>query len=319
VGNRGRLSSLATLLGVLVLAAACDTDIVVVGNSKSGEELGVLVDGIDESGATVNDATYVVPIGLIGVGNLTSNSSGDGEVTSFSNRRAVAFEDDAGFTPSDSDSITVNHPDEIAIPVTVWIVKGPFNTQKAKAIDACITTSGIWNSERMGVRFANFTVKDATGDSDASTYFDFDCSMQTGLQSDIGEDVGRINIYYLETVDGGTGRGNVCTIGGDFVAMAQSTGDELLSHELGHDYSLLHIDTLSSFDQTNIMHSASNTRAFVTEGQLFRAHLRTTSALNSLYAARPGLPTRNCAQGTANNDCPNINKRIWADGTFPAN
>jgi hypothetical protein len=310
---------LTALLAVLLLGADCDTDIVVIGDSKAGEELGVLVDGIDESGAVVNDATYVVPVGLIGVGNLTSNATGDGEVASFSNRRAVAFENDAGFTSSNSDVVTVNHAAEIAIPVTVWIVKGPFNTQKTKAIDACITTSGIWNAERMGVRFSSFTVKNATGDSDASSYFDFDCSMQAGLQSDIGEDAGRINIYYLEKVDGGTGRGNVCTIGGDFVAMAQSTGDELLSHELGHDYSLLHIDTLASFDQTNIMHSASNTRAFVTEGQLFRAHLRTNSALNSLYAARPGLPTRNCAQGTANNDCPNINKRIWADGTFPAN
>ncbi len=317
--HQNRPSMPAILLASLIFLAGCDTDIVIVGNSKSGEELGILVDGIDESGTAVNDATYTVPVGLIGVGNLTSNNKGDGEVTSFSNRRAVAFDGNAAFSPSDSDAITVNHPDEITIPVTVWIVKGPFNTQKSKAIDACVTTSAIWRSERMGVRFSSFTVKDATGDSDAPTYFDFDCSMKTNLQRDIGQDAGRINIYYVETVDGGSGRGNVCTIGGDFVAMAQSTGDELLSHELGHDFSLLHIDTLTNFDQTNIMHSASNTRAFITEGQLFRAHLRTNSALNALYGARPGLPTRNCVQGTANSDCPNINKRIWADGSFSAN
>ena len=45
----------------------------------------------------------------------------------------------------------------------------------------------------------------------------------------------------------------------------------------------------------NIMHSASNTRQYATEGQLFRAHLNPTSILDAVYNARPGELTRTCS------------------------
>jgi hypothetical protein len=67
------------------------------------------------------------------------------------------------------------------------------------------------------------------------------------------------------------------------------------------------------------MHSASNVRQFLTEGQIFRAHLRTTSAINQVYALRPGLPTRDCDRDTMTLTCPSIAKRLWADGVLPAN
>jgi hypothetical protein len=121
-------------------------------------------------------------------------------------------------------------------------------------------------------------------------------------------------------VDGGASRGQACAIGSDFVAMGQSTLSDLLSHEIGHDFNLTHTDADANFDQTNIMHSASSTRAFISEGQLLRAHMSAASALNDTYNARPGQPTRNCPySNTATDQCPAIQKRIWADGTFPAN
>jgi hypothetical protein len=116
-------------------------------------------------------------------------------------------------------------------------------------------------------------------------------------------------------VDGGTGRGQACSIGSDFVALGKNTGDELLSHELGHDIALTHVDDLTTnFDQT-----ASNTRQFVTEGQAYRGHLDPVSALNFLYNARPGQPTRSCARDTFSDTCPQVQRRLWADGAFPTN
>ena len=104
------------------------------------------------------------------------------------------------------------------------------------------------------------------------------------------------------------------------MAIAAGAGSELLAHELGHDLALEHIDDrVADFDPTNIMHSASNIREFLTEGQLFRAHLRQNSALNLVYGARPGLPIRNCDRDTLTLDCPSIAKRLWADGVFPPN
>ena len=67
------------------------------------------------------------------------------------------------------------------------------------------------------------------------------------------------------------------------------------------------------------MHSASSVRQYLTEGQTFRAHTRPASALNAVYNARAGQPTRSCDRDTPMLQCPLIRKRIWADGLHPAN
>jgi hypothetical protein len=299
-------------LGILAAVACVDK---VALSGTSGNPNGLLVDGQESSGQ-VNDSGFVSTNNTIPVGKLASGTSN--EVTAFTSRRPVAFTS-APWT-SGTDNIPVPFASEIQIPVTVWIVQGPFNTQRARAIDASITTTGIWRSERMGVAFAPFQIVDATADPDASSYYDFTCAQQNGIETDIGQTAGRINIYYVDTVDSGTGRGQACSIGSDFVAMGSNTGNELLSHELGHDFWLSHVNALvANFNQTNVMHSASNTRQFLSEGELFRAHLANNSALNFLYAARPGEPTRDCPRDTANLACPTIQRRLWADGTFPSN
>jgi hypothetical protein len=282
--------------------------------NASNSERGFLVDGQFASGAT-DDRTFTSAADQVGIGNVGAST---GEVVAFTNFCPVTVQTAVTWTSGD-DTVTVPFANLIQIPVRVWIVKGPFATQRTRAIDTCITTSGIWNSERMGIDFNPFEVVDATGNLNAANYVAFDCSKKIGIETDIGKTAGRINIYWVDTVDGGTGRGNACAIGSDFVAIGSANGLELLSHELGHDFALQHIDGQPNFDQTNIMHSASNTRQFITESQLFRAHLRTDSALNSIYNARPGLPTRNCAHGQADSQCPALVKRIWADGAFPAN
>jgi hypothetical protein len=142
----------------------------------------------------------------------------------------------------------------------------------------------------------------------------------TSIQADIGMRPGRINVYLVGLVDGSTSRGNACAIGGGFVAIAAGSGAELLAHELGHDFGLEHIDDLTSdFNAENVMHSASNWRKYLTEGQTFRAHLRPNSAINQVFGLRPGLPTRNCDRDTLTLDCPAIRRRLWADAIFPAN
>lgn len=302
---------LAALMAALALGG-CSIDAVKLTNT-SGSNNGILVDGQSSSGN--NDRTFTSTSDTIGVGDVGASA---GEVIAFTNYRPTAIQTPVSWT-SGGDTVTVPFANEIRLPVKVWIVKGPFSSQQTRAINTCITTSSIWNNERMGVAFSPFEIVDATANPNASSYFAFDCSKQAGIASEIGKNAGRINIYWVDTVDGGTGRGNACAIGSDFVAMGSTNGLELLSHELGHDFALQHVDSQATFDQTNIMHSASNTRQFVTEGQLFRAHLRTDSALNFVYGARPGQPTRNCGHNQADNQCTALNKRIWADGTFPAN
>jgi hypothetical protein len=287
----------------------------VVLSNTSGNENGILV-----TGNASPPAIYQSSVGAtttFAVGPLW-HSAGNNEVVAFTNERAVAIQPSVPWT-NGSDTVKAALTGPIAIDVTVWVVRGVFASQQARAIALKIATVSIWDQERMGVTFGAFDIQDQTMNHAASLYSDFDCTKKYALQTAIGKTAGRINIYMVNTVQGNLGRGQACGIGSDFVAIGSSVGDALLSHEIGHDFGLEHIDTVADFDDTNVMHSASNVRQYFTEGQLFRAHLQPLSAVNNVYHARGAAITRNCPMATSNDTCPAIDKRIWADGTFPPN
>lgn len=288
-------------------------DILRINNAQSGEEIGVLVDG--RFGAvTVNDSFYV----SLDTDVELDEISGAGEAIIFNNRRPPVLRQNINWTTG-RDILSATLPDEILIPVTVWILHAPYTTNRANAIDWSLTTSMIWENERMGVAFEDYEIIDATNDPDAANYLTFTCAMRTNLINDIGNKPNRINIYVVETVDGGTSRGQACSIGSDFVAMASGAGSELLSHEIGHNFGLLHTDSRSDFNRTNVMHSASNTRQYFSEGQVFRSHFNPSSALNDTYNARTGQPIRNCGHVQSDSQCPDLGKRIWEDGVLRPN
>jgi hypothetical protein len=302
---------------IIIFLAGCE-DTVKVGNG-SGQPVGLMVDGND-SGGQFNDRGLISTASAVSVGKLNASPRSN-EVTGFTNDRPPKYLS----TPwtSGDDVFTLDFRPAFGIPVTVWIVKGPFEEQRQHAIEACIRTSAIWHNERMGVIFAPFNIIDATADPEAPAHYAFSNgdagdAVWKPLRDDIGFVAGQLNIYWVDTVNGGTGTG--WSNFGAQIAMGKNTGDELLSHEIGHAFSLTHVDAVANFNAENIMHSASNTRQYATEGQLFRAHLNPTTILNALYNARPGELTRACNySNTATPLCPAIQKRLWADGGFPPN
>lgn len=307
---------IGVLPGVIFLMAGC-SDTVNISNG-SGQPAGLLVDGQD-SGGPFSDRSFITTAASIGVGELSAAPQSN-EVIGFTNARPPKYLS----TPwtGGGDAFNLAFKPVIGIPVTVWIVKGPFADQRQHAIEACIRTSAIWHNERMGVIFTPFDIIDATADPQASAHYAFPDGdvgdvVWKPLRDDIGFVAGRLNIYWVETVNGGTGSG--WSNFGAQIAMGKNTGDELLSHEIGHAFSLTHVNGDANFNTENIMHSASNTREFITEGQLFRAHLNPASILNAVYNARPGELTRNCSYSDATSLCPNIQKRLWADGSFSPN
>ena len=249
---------------------------------------------------------------------------GAGEVIAFGVDRPVALQPASFATSLADQTVTVPFAPLIEIPITIWVVAAPFPTHQQAALDLFQTAQALFTAERVGVRMSALEIVDATVNPAASAWSAFTCGAGNAnvaaLQAAIGARPGRINVYLVSLVDGSTSRGNACIVGGGFVAIGSGAGSELLAHELGHDLALEHVDDLAAdFDATNIMHSASNVRRFLTEGQLFRAHLRSNSAVNLVYGARPGLAMRDCDRDTLTLDCPPIAKRLWADGAFPAN
>jgi hypothetical protein len=284
--------------------------------STSGSPNGVLV----TDGFSTQYGGFVTAADKVNIGAR----AGLGEAVGFSQYRPTALQTASWMTWFGDQTVDLNLHDQIRVPITFWVLSSPFGTNQTRANNFWFAMQTVYWPERVGLLFTPTTVRDATTNANRSKYLAFTCGSgnanMTKMQSDIGFDSGRINVYLVDSVDGSTSRGNACQIGGPFVAIASTAGTDLLSHEMGHDLALTHIDDLTAnFDQTNVMHSASSSRAFLTEGQLFRAHLQPASAVNATYGVRPGQITRDCPRDTVSRTCPAIQKRLWADGTFPAN
>jgi hypothetical protein len=286
-------------------------------SNTSGTGNGILVVGggspplVYKAYPSATDSILVGPVSL---------SASNNEVVAFNSQRAVAIQPKVPWTTG-ADAVKLPLAGPITIDVTVWVVRGSFAAQSNKAMAMKLAALSIWDQERMGVTFGAFDIQNQTGNPSAALFSNFNnCNMKPLLQADIGKTAGRINIYMVDLVWGSTGRGQACAIGSDFAVLASGADDPLLAHEIGHDFGLEHIDTVADFDETNVMHSASITRQYFSEGQLFRAHLAPLSALNKVYNARPGQPTRDCPTAVSSATCPPIDKRIWADGNaFPPN
>jgi hypothetical protein len=292
-------------------------DRVLLGNAGAGVR-GALVDGY-VGGRLANDLGFLAEGDQVSVGSV-QRSAGSNELIVFGDGHAPALVTRVPWTEG-VDTVFVRLPEPVRVGITIWVVKGPFDAQRTRAKAAVERTTAIWSAERHGIEFSDVEYVDATADPDAPDFFSFDlCAKRAGAENRIGKRDGRLNIYYVERVDGGLDRGRACPIGGDFAVMAERTGDELMAHEIGHLFSLRHVDHLTDdFDRTNVMHSSSSVRRHLTEAQTFRAHFNAGSVINAGLDLRPDLPIRTCSREAADPGCPAIRSRLWADGGFVPN
>lgn len=310
---------LGVLASVALLCGGCGGDRVLVGGGD-GADIGVLVDGT-AAGTAHNDDRATGPNGpAIGVGPF---DSGSGEVIAYTVGHAPTLKTGITWTGAD-DAVNFNFDPKFRVRFKIWIVKGPFSDGQSKAVNACIRTSQIWRDERQGTSFSAFDITDATGNAKAGNYLAFTCDKGANMKNDIGFDTNAVNVYWVDTVDFGTGAATsngVWCPGPRVVVMGWNTMDHLFSHEIGHSFTLEHVNDLTTFfDTTNVMHNASNFRAFLTEGQTFRAVVNGGSVVNTL-GGRTGT-TRSCGNTTTTTDaaCPAVQQRIWADGaSWPPN
>ena len=297
-------------------------------DNNSGNPIGLLVDG-KLNGSFVNDQTYVSPGSPALIGQFSkATGQATNEVMAFTQDRPMAIFTNVPWSTR-NDNIMVPFANQISIPVTIWVIYGDFGSVSTKAADDLLTASSIYSTERVGVGFSNVTFMDATANPLASRYYNYDFTMANGIRTDIGYVNGQINIYYINSivVSGVQYTQASCTdqIGGTMVFMGSTTITTVLAHELGHNFSLEHVHSgvaTQWFDFSNVMSQNGSPNArYLTEGQVLRMHLTSTSALNDTYNARPGLLIRDCAatSTTATNTCPGVQKRIWADGIYPPN
>jgi hypothetical protein len=315
------LGVVAVLVGLIAGGCGGGGGDTVQATGGGGMEDGVLADGTVSGTAHVYDRATGADGSQISVGPF---DAGGGDVVAYTVGHAPTLQTPVTWSPSD-DHVAFAFDPKFKVRFQNWIVQGPFADGSTRAINACIRTSQIWHDERQGTGFSAFGITDATTDPQAATYTAFSCSLASGIKTDIGFDANAVNVYWVNTVNFGSGAAtsNGVWCGGNVVAMGANVLDHLFSHEIGHSFALDHVNTLTTFfDETNVMHNASNFRSFLTEGQTFRAVTSTGSVVNTL-AGRTGVTRPACgsvATSTGDASCPAVQKRIWADGAgWPAN
>lgn len=228
----------------------------------------------------------------------------------------IAFADDSPpLTVTDVDwkigntTIDVTLPDNIQIPIKIWIVNSSSQLTYAdihnRAIAAVVRANQIYQDEKQGITLRPDMVspnyEDKTSAGGAGGFTAFTCSLANpsdlkSIQTVIGHAAGMINVYYVATVESDTSRGTFSPSNGfscigtyanaaDVIAIGIEAGEDLLVHELGHALSNEHVGDDASyatdFDNHNVMHEAPDCtrdangqwqcgRAYLTEGQTYR-------------------------------------------------
>lgn len=327
----------AFFLFIMSLMMGCEgcegPDTLIISNEGS-DEVTVMIDGADAQGEfvdriyKVNDSVAEIPVDLI--------ARGDGfeEAVAFTRNRAPFFRNPTSFREN-KDVIYVSFEDEISLDFTVWIVDvdgvNTVNNRTNETLDALAFADERWVEERVGLRVGDVRIVDSTNDPDANDLRDCrpcDDTHFDNLANDIGFDDNRINIYLIRKAgDSMWSRYfGIAERPGDQVVMGMYTGsDDLLMHELAHNFGLRHVDDGinadddSNFDSNNVATStpaAFTTRLYFSEGQTFRCHSLPDGAINAVYQARPGGYTFDCLHTDDNTRCPPVKRRIWRDGNF---
>ena len=185
------------------------------------------------------------------------------------------------------DTVRLAFGEPVAVPVTIWIIRGPYPLVAARMGAQMENARAIW--AKAGIVFPDVRMVDATAFPNAHRFQDATpaCGDE---KTTIGFHEGRTNVY----VSGGPlmrqGQrfgGYAC--GADHANIAEPSLNvaRLLAHELGHTFGLVH------GDGDNVMH-ASTLSDHVTAGQIFWAHVNHVSSIPTRYAGAAALPTRNC-------------------------
>lgn len=279
-------------------------DFIRLRNMSGTDSATILLDGRRSAGCVDDEVQRASP--NVGVGNVLSNQTCNTETAVFAQNNAMQFATPVNvWTNAATDTETVNMAAVIQVPVTAWVLQGPFAQTQTQANNDVARANQLYNTMQAGVGFAPVTMNNATGNPNAAGLLNGSCANAAQFSQQIGFANGQLNVYYISVVAGGN-RGQWCGGGNPnmmFVG-ASISDNESLSHEIGHAFSLGHTNLIAGIPATNLMVTGGVNRNSVTTGQSFRVNVNSNSQLNA-NGNRNG-PARTCPDATTSNTCPSL-------------
>ncbi|MGD2070847.1 MAG: hypothetical protein PVI57_19405 [Gemmatimonadota bacterium] len=287
----------------------------------AGLEAAYLVDGW--AGGRVNDSVFRAASPSIEVGAFRASDARN-EVIAFAPGHAPTV---VGATWSPAvDTVTVPGRPVAVLPVSVWIVYGPYAEARGRILEDVDAANRLFEIQYAGVRI-DPEFFDLTGHPEAASFLDVRGGpRRTGID-ELGFTEGRINVYAVRSIlDDDDERIIIgrAIIGGDMVLMAElGWGRRTLPHEIGHILGLEHVAGGEGFLQSNLMWPGGNPdRTELTEGQVFRMHYDYRSAAVAVLGLVGLEEARGCRSGVGFHSagCPREELSLFPDAApAPAN
>lgn len=269
---------------VEVTATALDpgeADVVVV-HGASGPLRGVLLMRPFPSGGVEIVQSIVSPDTVVRL----RPTQGPADVVVFAGAERPLLESVAWTEAPDTAHVTLLP--SVAVDVVFDIRAGDPQQQRSTMQAQLDATERIWEREGMGLRLGEVTFLDNTAEPglvDVSS---------SGLCS--GGGLGdAVLVTLVATIDGGRYDGWGCWSGRVYLSLGTYRHPNLLAHELGHTFTLLHT-------ATGMMYPNSP-GTDVRDGETFRAHFHVSSVLNTIFASQPVQTRRACHPDPRTSPC----------------
>lgn len=294
----------AMILLILIMTSCTPTgqDTIQLQSNASNDNVILLFDG-NRGGTCINDEVHRTQAN-VNIGNILDSGSCNSEIVVFSDDDRPAINTSPGWNQFDNDvSLSLGSMYEIRI--NVWIVdsdagaRSNFRTNSQNQFNRSVQ---LYNDMNSGITF-RIATNEITRNDQINLISSVVQSVSNSSSCTIGQITSNstifrddaINVYYVSYTGS---RGFAC--GEDFIAIAPTSDNETLAHELGHTLSLSHITAPAR----NLMITGGSNRNFITIGQDFRMLMNSDSALNAL-GFRSG-ETRNCGVNTVSTLCPAV-------------
>ena len=202
------------------------------------------------------------------------------------------------------DTVTVRFPDVVRLPMTIWVVKAPFDSTY-QLVQRHIEGVRLSLEANAGIGLGDVRIVDATGFPAATEYQEGVVTCELASYNPIGRDEGRLNAYYLgeATISNTTivPSASYCEDGMmEIYPLAWERWPTTLAHEVGHALLGGYHETLPD----NLMHFRGYGYG-LTQGQLYRAHFSESSILNnSIFKVYPEGQQRRCESRRPNQNPP---------------